>query len=180
MIVSTTTHYVRIATHISPPFITALHHPLKPPIHLQNSKNTRLCIKDNYYRQSPTSTSPTSIHNVIMVVQRPFYSPRPGHAHAHNAPRRRPQSVASAGELQMSTLREESITLAETKMLKKLFDTGPKLMEGFRLIVEAYTGTTCDDHRLQSSVKSLLREKVSSALTILTLENCPKLFIIGR
>jgi hypothetical protein len=115
-----------------------------------------------------------------MVVQRPFYSPRPGRAHPPNTPRRRPQSVGSAGELQMSALHEESITLAETKMLKKLFDTGPKLMEGFRLIVEAYTGTTCDEHRLRSNVRSLLREKVSSALTILTLENCPKFFIIGR
>ena len=80
----------------------------------------------------------------------------------------------------MSALHEESITLAETKILKTLFDTGPKLMESFRLIVEAYTGTTCDEHRLQSNIRSLLREKVSSALTILTLDNRPKFFITGR
>ena len=93
-------------------------------------------------------------------------SPRPAvtqPARRHTKPR--PLSLGSAPPVPLDPPVEmdEDLTLAEVKLLKKFFDSGPKLLEGFRLIVEAYNGTPCSEKRLQTGVKRLLRDKVSSA-----------------
>jgi len=119
---------------------------------------TRLILLQDLFalRSTKMATSKRSLEHLAL-------SPRPATAHLPRARHRRHVSLETSplAALDTPTETHEDLTLAEVKLLKKVFDSGPKLLEAFRLVVEAYNGQPCDEARLQSGVKRLLRDKVS-------------------
>jgi len=117
---------------------------------------TRLILLEDLF-----TLQSTKIVYVKKSLEHLGLSPRPATTHPPRARHRRHVSHESSPLAALDTPMEttEDLTLAQVKLLKKLFNRGP---DAFRLVVEAYNGKPCDEARLQRGVKRLLRDKVSS------------------
>jgi len=58
----------------------------------------------------------------------------------------------------------QGLSPTELRLLRKIYDTGSKMVEGFRLVLEDYTGSAIDDSRLKISIQKVVRGSVSSAI----------------
>jgi hypothetical protein len=58
----------------------------------------------------------------------------------------------------------QGLNAAELRRLRKLHDTGSEIVEGFRRVLEDYTGGAIDDTRLKTSISKVLRGTVSSSI----------------
>jgi hypothetical protein len=93
--------------------------------------------------------------------------PHPGH-------RRRPASIRA---IQLSPTGYEpysrpdtpgdGLDAAEVRLLRKQFDTGSKMVDAFRRVVEEYTGQAVEDEKLKSSVSRVVR----NAVLLIIIEN---------
>ena len=54
----------------------------------------------------------------------------------------------------------DGLNAAETRLLRKLFDTGSKMVDAFRRVVEEYIGQAIDDEKLKSCVSRVVRNAV--------------------
>lgn len=84
---------------------------------------------------------------------------------------KRPVSISaiplSPGSYEASSRPEtpvQGLNAAELRLLRKLYDTGSKMVEGFRHVLEDYTGETVDDMRLKTSILKVVRGAVSSLI----------------
>ena len=54
----------------------------------------------------------------------------------------------------------DGLNAAEVRLLRELFDTGSKMVDVFRRVVEEYNGQATDDEKLKSSVSRVVRKAV--------------------
>jgi hypothetical protein len=95
---------------------------------------------------------------------------------SHGGPRRshrpkRPASISviplTPGSYEVSSRPEtpvQGLNPAELRLLRKLYDTGSKMVEGFRHVLEDYMGEAIDDTRLKTSISKVVRGAVSSSI----------------
>ena len=102
--------------------------------------------------------------------------PKTSHGISKSRPGHKPR-LASISAIQLSPTGYEpysrpdnpvdELNAAEVRLLRKLFDTGSKMVDAFRRVVEEYTGQATEDEKLKSSVSRV----VCNAVFLIIIEN---------